>query len=78
MASPLDLLAPTDTFARRHHGDDAAETAALLATLGQPTLDALVDSAVPAHIRLGRTLNLPAALSGSLLGCAARAAQAKR
>jgi glycine dehydrogenase len=59
-----DPLTPTDTFARRHHGDNAAETAALLATLGQPSLDALVDTAVPKHIRRG-ALNLPAALGES-------------
>ncbi len=64
MASPLDLLAPTDTFARRHHGDNAAETAALLATLGSPSLDTLVDAAVPKHIRRG-AMNLPAALGES-------------
>src|SRR6185295_18787341 len=56
--------APTDTFARRHHGDDAAETAALLAALGQSSLDTLVDTAVPPHIRRG-PLKLPAAASES-------------
>ncbi|MBL9188163.1 MAG: aminomethyl-transferring glycine dehydrogenase [Opitutaceae bacterium] len=64
MASPRDLLAPTDTFARRHHGDDPAETAALLATLGYASLDALADAAVPPAIRRG-ALNLPAALGES-------------
>ena len=65
MASASDLLAPTDTFARRHTGDSAAETAAMLALLGYPSVDALVDAAVPPHIRLGRALNLPAAASES-------------
>ncbi|MFM8470473.1 MAG: hypothetical protein ACKODH_10955 [Limisphaerales bacterium] len=64
MSSPLDLLAPTDTFARRHHGDDPAETGALLATLGYKSLDALADAAVPPAIRRG-ALNLPAALGES-------------
>jgi len=59
------LLAPTDTFARRHFGDDAAATAAMLATLGQPSLDALIDATVPAAIRLDRPLQLPAALGES-------------
>ncbi len=65
MSTLRDLLAPTDTFARRHLGDQPAETAALLATLGQPSLDALIDAAVPPQIRLPRPLNLPAALGES-------------
>jgi glycine dehydrogenase len=64
MASPLDLLAPTDTFACRHHGDSAADTAAMLEKLGYFSLDALADAAVPPHIRRG-PLNLPAALGES-------------
>ena len=63
-ASPSDFLAPTDTFARRHNGPDAAEQAAMLAVIGQPSLDALVDAAVPPHIRRG-TMNLPAAAAES-------------
>ncbi len=62
---PAAPLAPNDTFARRHLGDDAAATAAMLAALGQPSLDALVDAAVPAAIRLTRPLQLPAALGES-------------
>ncbi|MBL9199305.1 MAG: aminomethyl-transferring glycine dehydrogenase [Opitutaceae bacterium] len=64
MSSPHALLAPTDTFARRHHGDDPAETGALLATLGYASLDALADAAVPPAIRRG-PLNLPAAIGES-------------
>ena len=60
MAS-LDLLAPTDTFARRHTGDTPAETTAMLELLGYPSVEALVNAAVPPHIRRG-PLNLPAAL----------------
>ena len=59
-----DLLAPTDTFARRHLGDDAGETAAMLDVLGYRSLDALVDAAVPPSIRRG-ALKLPAALGES-------------
>ena len=54
------LLAPLDTFARRHLGPDDAEQAEMLRLLGQPSLDALVDAAVPAHIRRG-----PLALSAA-------------
>ena len=60
MASPHELLAPTDTFARRHHGDHAADRAAMLALLGYASLDTLADAAVPPHIRRG-PLNLPPA-----------------
>ena len=63
-ASLSDFLAPTDTFARRHNGPDAAEQAAMLAVIGQPSLDTLVDAAVPPHIRRG-AMNLPAAAGES-------------
>ncbi len=65
MASPRDLLAPLDTFERRHTGSAATEVAELLKTVGQPSVAALADAAVPADIRLARPLNLPAAASES-------------
>jgi glycine cleavage system P protein (glycine dehydrogenase) len=64
MPSSRDPLAPTDTFARRHLGDDPAETSAMLELLGYPTVDALIDAAVPAGIR-GGPLHLPAAAGES-------------
>jgi glycine dehydrogenase len=64
MSSLSDLLAPADTFPRRHHGDNAADTAAMLALLGHASVDALIDDAVPAHLRRG-PLDLPAAASES-------------
>ncbi len=64
MSSLRDLLAPTDTFARRHQGDSAADRAAMLALLGYASLDALTDDAVPAAIRRGM-LSLPAAIGES-------------
>ena len=60
MPTLRDALAPDDSFARRHHGDDAIETAAMLAALGYPSLEALAEAAVPAAIRRG-PLKLPAA-----------------
>ncbi|MFA6028371.1 MAG: aminomethyl-transferring glycine dehydrogenase [Elusimicrobiota bacterium] len=54
-----DLKNP-DVFADRHNGPSPQETAAMLETLGFPTLDAFVDAAVPAKIRSGRPLELPA------------------
>jgi glycine dehydrogenase len=64
MSSPSEPTDPADSFARRHLGDNAADTAAMLSELGYPTLDALVDAAVPAHIRSG-PLRLPAAVGES-------------
>ncbi len=64
MSVTSDLLKPTDSFARRHLGDDASATAAMLAELGYPSVDALVDAAVPAHIRRG-PLRLPEAAGES-------------
>ncbi|MEP6673056.1 MAG: aminomethyl-transferring glycine dehydrogenase [Chthoniobacter sp.] len=53
-------LAPCDTFPRRHIGSSEAEVEALLAALGQPTMDALIDAAVPSQIRSSGPLQLPA------------------
>ncbi|MDB6094581.1 MAG: glycine dehydrogenase [Verrucomicrobia bacterium] len=64
MLSSRDLLAPLDTFARRHTGENAADTSAMLGLLGQSSLDSLIDAAVPKAIRRG-PLNLPAAAGES-------------
>ena len=64
MPSHRELANPNDSFARRHLGDSPADTAAMLADLGYPSLDALIDAAVPAHIRRG-PLSLPAAVGES-------------
>ncbi|MBS0657838.1 MAG: glycine dehydrogenase (aminomethyl-transferring), partial [Verrucomicrobia bacterium] len=58
-------LAPLDTFARRHLGPDATETAQMLDLVGYASLDALIDAAVPAAIRRTEGLRLPAALTES-------------
>ena len=60
-----DALRPLDTFARRHLGSSEEETAKMLDLVGYPTLDALIDAAVPSNIRLRRPLALPMALSES-------------
>ena len=44
MSQPIDPLAPTDTFARRHTGDNAADTAAMLAELGQAFSEHVMDA----------------------------------
>jgi glycine dehydrogenase len=63
MASPRDLLAPLDTFERRHTGSPDTDVADMLRTVGFDSVDALADAAVPANIRLKRPLRLPAAAS---------------
>ncbi len=52
-----------DDFSRRHIGSGAADRAAMLASLGYGSLDALADAVVPPGIRLKRPLALPAAVS---------------
>jgi glycine dehydrogenase len=63
----LKELAPVDTFARRHIGPSETDRTAMLATLGAPSLDALIEETVPPAIHLRRPLNLPQALSESEL-----------
>ncbi|MBG6179209.1 aminomethyl-transferring glycine dehydrogenase [Arthrobacter sp. CAN_A1] len=53
------------TFADRHIGPRSTDAAQMLTTLGYPSLDKLVEVAVPANIRSVEPLNLPAALSES-------------
>ncbi|MBW8825469.1 MAG: aminomethyl-transferring glycine dehydrogenase [Acidobacteria bacterium] len=67
----------SDRFADRHIGPTAADQAAMLKVLGQPSLSALVDAVVPAAIRDGHQLELPPAASeaevtAELAGLAAR------
>lgn len=53
---------PPADFEKRHLGPDSADTAAMLDVVGFDSLDALVDSAVPASIRMEGMLDLPAAV----------------
>ncbi len=53
-----DLLAPSDTFARRHIAPRDSEIAAMLAAIGYKSLDELADATVPAGIRLQQPLRL--------------------
>ncbi|HWD91344.1 MAG TPA: aminomethyl-transferring glycine dehydrogenase [Verrucomicrobiae bacterium] len=58
--SPTNFLEHPDHFPRRHIGPDSAQTKQMLEVLGQPSLDALINEAVPKQIRLQRPLQLPA------------------
>lgn len=46
-------------FIARHIGPSDAERAEMLAAVGAPSIDALVDQTLPADIRLNRRLDLP-------------------
>ena len=61
MADPFE---PSDSFARRHLGDDTKATAEMLGLLGYASVDDLVAATVPAQIR-GGALRLPAAVGES-------------
>ncbi|WP_322936260.1 aminomethyl-transferring glycine dehydrogenase [Nocardioides bizhenqiangii] len=50
-------------FVSRHLGPDQGQVATMLERLGYPSLEALMDEAVPAGIRTTGPLDLPAALS---------------
>ncbi len=56
-------LVGTDAFARRHIGPGPAEQADMLAALGYPSLEALMDAALPAKLRSERRFELPAPIS---------------
>ncbi|WP_081449747.1 aminomethyl-transferring glycine dehydrogenase [Cellulomonas flavigena] len=62
-APPASRTPAAEGFADRHVGPRGDDTDRMLATLGFADLDALVDAAVPATIRSGRPLDLPAARS---------------
>ncbi len=72
-----DLLAPLDTFERRHSGSPDLDVAAMLKTVGYDSLDSLADAAVPLAIRLKRALKLPTAASESAAFAELRSIAAK-
>src|SRR3954468_16564831 len=66
-------LAPDGDFAHRHIGPEDAYRAAMLAVVGAPSVDALLERVVPAAIRDDEPLALPAARSEADLLAALRA-----
>jgi glycine dehydrogenase len=58
-----EVLAPSDTFARRHIGPTPAEIAEMLAALGYKSLEELASATVPSGIRLKKPLELGEALT---------------
>ncbi len=53
-----DLLKPADRFVKRHIGPRSHDVTHMLDFLGLPSLEALVDEAIPEAIRLEKPLNL--------------------
>ena len=56
-------MSEPSSFTARHIGPSATEIKQMLVTLGAPSLDALIDDAIPASIRLRGELNLPTPLT---------------
>ncbi len=53
---PIDF---PDRFEQRHIGPDEEQLAEMLRVIGAPSLEALVDAALPQSIRLKTPLDLP-------------------
>ncbi|WP_114649506.1 aminomethyl-transferring glycine dehydrogenase [Pseudothauera hydrothermalis] len=60
LTAPLARLEQRNAFQERHIGPNPAEIAIMLAALGLPSLEALIDQTVPAAIRLEKPLPLAA------------------
>jgi len=56
---PLSALEQRDEFINRHIGSNPRDIDAMLAAVGAPSLDALIEQTVPAAIRLSAPLPLP-------------------
>ena len=56
---PINLSSP-DQFPARHIGPRDGDVTRMLQVVGAPSLAAMIDDVVPAEIRLGRALQLPA------------------
>lgn len=68
---PIDL-SYTDSFVARHNGPTEEEVEQMLDRLGCSSLDELIDQTIPEGIRLGRSLDLPEAISERSLLARAR------
>ncbi len=60
-------MQPAERFAQRHIGPSPEDVQEMLRVVGFPSLDALIDAAVPSRIRLGKPLSLPVARGESEL-----------
>ncbi|MFQ5993048.1 MAG: glycine dehydrogenase (aminomethyl-transferring), partial [Nitrospiraceae bacterium] len=55
---PSDLLSSTDSFVSRHIGPTDADIQEMLATLGVPSLDGLIEATIPGDIRVRAPMRL--------------------
>jgi hypothetical protein len=76
-ASALGALEQHDAFIGRHIGTGPDDQAAMLATLGYPTREALIDAVVPPAIRRATSLALPPAMTEAAALARLRAIAAK-
>jgi glycine dehydrogenase len=56
--SPSSILAPSDTFVRRHIGPNEQDVREMLATLGLASVTELIDQTIPHSIRFNRSLGI--------------------
>ena len=63
MSDALSKFSSHRKFSDRHLGPTLKESKEILSTIGMTSLDELADKAVPKAIQLGRSLNLPKALT---------------
>jgi glycine dehydrogenase len=69
MTDHARFLQPSDTFVRRHVGPGPEEVAKMLAVLGVPSLDALIEATIPAAISTARPLQFgPEVIAGREAG----------
>jgi len=61
------VLAPLDTFQRRHNGPSAEEVPKMLKVIGVNSIEELIDRNIPANIRVTKKLNLDEPVSESQL-----------
>ena len=61
----VDPLRMTDTFMDRHLGPDEEQREAMLRSLGVGSLEELIDSTIPASIRLAKALDIDEGLTES-------------
>jgi glycine dehydrogenase len=54
----IDLLRPVDSFVKRHIGSRTEDVSRMLETLAVPSLEELIDQAVPQVIRMKKKLDL--------------------
>ena len=62
-SKPLAVLGQREMFQRRHIGPSSFEQVKMLESLGIDSLEALIDQAVPASIRMKNALELPSSMT---------------